>query len=109
MSGSASSKAHVGRRVAQIVFWTIVFIVGVALGLLIIFPALAEAVKNASGSTLTSTVAYVVSVAMILLGLWGISGSHRNLKHAVDLITEVDRARTETIQLETGRFSSKGK
>ena len=46
---------------------------------------------------------------MILLGLWGISGSHRNLKHSVDLIAEVDRARKETIQLETTRYLSKGK
>lgn len=109
MSGSASSQAHVGGRVALIVFWTVVFIVGVALGLLIVFPALAEAVKNASASTLTSTVAYVVSVALILLGLWGISSNHRNLRHAVNLISEVDRARKETIQLETGRYLSKGK
>ncbi len=109
MSASPSTQAHVGRRVTQIVFWTIVFIAGVAIGLLILFPSLAEAIKSASGSALTSTVAYVVSVAMILLGLWGISGSHRNLKHAVNLISEVDRARKETIQLETGRYASKGK
>ncbi len=109
MSASPSSQAHVGRRVAQIVFWTIVFIAGVTLGLLIVFPSLAEAFKNASSNTLTSTVAYVASVAMILLGLWGITGSHRNLKHSVNLISEVDRARKETIQLETGRYLSKGK
>lgn len=109
MSASASTEAHVGRRVVQIVVWTIVFIVGVAIALLIVFPALAEAIKNASSGTLTSAVAYVVAVAMILLGLWGISGSHRNLKHAVDLISEVDRARKETIQLETTRYLSKGK
>lgn len=109
MSASASSQAHVGRRVGLIVFWTVVFIVGVGLGLLIVFPAVSEALKNASASALTSTVAYVVSVALILLGLWGISGAHRNLKHAVDLISEVDRARKETIQLETTRYLSKGK
>ncbi len=109
MSSSYSSQAHVGRRVLQIVFWTIIFIVGVGLGLLIVVPSIADALKNASASTLTSTVAYVVSVAMILLGLWGISGSHRNLKHAVNLIAEVDQARKETIQLETTRYLSKGK
>ncbi len=109
MGSSYSSQAHVGRRVAQIVFWTIIFIVGVGLGLLIVLPSIADALKNASGSTLTSTVAYVISVAMILLGLWGISGSHRNLKHAVNLIAEVDQARKETIQLETGRYMTKGK
>ncbi len=109
MSASASSQAHVGRRVAQIVFWTIVFIVGVGLGLLLVVPAIADALKNASASALTSTLAYVASVALILLGLWGISSSPRNLRHAVDLITEVDRARKETIQLETTRYLSKGK
>ncbi len=109
MSTSASTQAHVGRRVALIVLWTIVFIVGVALALLIVFPSLSDALKNASASTLTSTVAYVVSAVLILVGLWGISGAHRNLKHAVDLISEVDRARKETIQLETTRYLSKGK
>ncbi len=109
MSGSASSQAHVGRRVVQIVFWTIVFIVGVGLALLIVFPSIAQTLKDASGSTLSSTVAYVASAVMILLGLWGISGSHRNLRHSVDLISEVDRARKETIQLETTRYLSKGK
>lgn len=110
MSDSASNQAHVGRRVAQVVVWSIIFVVGVALGILILFgSSLAEALKNASASALTSTVAYVVSVVMILLGLWGISGSHRNLKHSVNLIAEVDRARKETIQLETTRYLSKGK
>ena len=110
MASSYSAQARVGRRVAQVVFWSIIFIVGVGLGVLIVFGAsLAGVLKNASASTLTSTVAYVVSVVMILLGLWGISGSHRNLKHAVDLISEVDRARKETIQLETTRYLSKGK
>ncbi len=109
MSGPASAQAHVGRRVAQIVFWTIVFIVGVGLGLLIVFPSIGEALKNASTNTLSSTLAYVAAVVMILLGLWGISGGHRNLRHAVDLISEVDRARKETIQLETTRYLSKGK
>ncbi|HYM38533.1 MAG TPA: hypothetical protein VEY12_00105 [Thermoplasmata archaeon] len=109
MSSSASSQAHVGRRVTQIVVWTIVFIVGVGLGLLIVVPAIADALKTASASALTSTVAYVVAVVMILLGLWGISSSHRNLRHAIDLISEVDRARKETIQLETTRVLSKGK
>ncbi len=110
MESSASSEARVGRRVVQIVFWTIIFIAGVGLGLLIVLgSSIANLLKNASSSALTSTVAYVVAVAMILLGLWGISGSHRNLRHAVDLISEVDRARKETIQLETTRVLSKGK
>ena len=109
MSASASTQAHVGRRAVQIVFWTVIFIVGVGLGLLIVFPSIGDALKDWSANTLSSTVAYVVSVAMILLGLWGISGSARNLKHSVDLISEVDRARKETIQLETTRYLSKGK
>ena len=110
MRASASAQAHVGRRVAQIVCWSIVFIVGAGLGALILFGAtISDALRNAPASALTSTVAYVVSVALILLGLWGITGGHRNLKHAVDLIAEVDRARKETIQLETTRYLSKGK
>ena len=42
-----------------------------------------------------------------MLGLWGISANNRNLKHAVDLIAQVDRARKETIQLESTRYMQK--
>lgn len=110
MTTPMSSRAHVGRRVTLIVFWTVVFVVGLAIGLLISFSDLASLVQRASQSTVESRTLYVaVAVAMVLLGLWGISASHRELRHSVDLIAEVDRARTETIQLESTRYMPKGK
>lgn len=110
MSAPASSQARVGRRILLTVFWTVIFVVGLALSVLILVPDLASLVQRASISTLESrTILVAISVALVLLGLWGISSSHRNLRHAVDLISEVDRARKETIQLETTRYLSKGK
>lgn len=110
MKSTLSGQAHVGRRVALVVFWTVVFVVGLAIGLLISLPDLASLVQRASASTSESRILYVaVAVAMVLLGLWGISASHKELRHSVDLIAEVDRARTETIQLESTRYMPKGK
>ncbi len=110
MRSAVSTQAHVGRRVALVVFWTIIFVVGLAIGLLISVQGLADLVQRASASTLESRTLYVaVAVAMVLLGLWGISASHKELRHSVDLIAEVDRARTETIQLEATRYLPKGK
>lgn len=110
MKSSLSSQAHVGRRVALVVFWTVVFVVGLAIGLLISLPNLTSLVEQAANSTLESRTLYVaVAVAMVLLGLWGISASHKELRHSVDLIAEVDRARTETIQLESTRYMPKAK
>lgn len=110
MKSSLSSQAHVGRRVALVVFWTVVFVVGLAIGLLISLPDLTSLVEQASKSTLESRTLYVaVAMAMVLLGLWGISASHKELRHSVDLIAEVDRARTETIQLESTRYMPKAK
>jgi len=109
MPDSYSVRARVGRRVALTVLWTIVFILGLAIGLLILVPGLADLVQQASASTLEAkSLAAAVSVAMVLVGLWGISASHRNLRHSVDLIAEVDRARKETIQLESTRYMQKG-
>jgi hypothetical protein len=100
----------VGRRILLTVLWTVVFVVGLALAVLILVPDLASLVQEASISTLESrTILVAISVALVLIGLWGISSSHRNLRHAVDLISEVDRARKETIQLETTRYLTKGK
>ena len=48
-----------------------------------------------------------IAVALVMLGLWGIAANNRNMKHAVDMIAEVDRARKETIQLESTRFMPK--
>lgn len=110
MSGSASAQAHVGRRVVLTVFWTIIFVVGLGIAVLVLVPDLANLVQQASMSTaVPKTILVAASVALILVGLWGISASQRNLRHAVDLISEVDRARKETIQLETTRYLSKGK
>ena len=110
MAASFSSQAHVGRRILLTVFWTIVFVVGLGIAVLISVPDLASLIQQASISTAASrTLLVAASVALVLIGLWGVSSSHRNLRHAVDLIAEVDRARKETIQLETTRYLSKGK
>lgn len=110
MSGPLSAKARVGRRIAMTVLWTIILVVGVALGLLVGVPGLADLVQRASVSTTEArTLVVAVAVAMILSGFWGIAASHRNLKHSVDLIAEVDRARTETIALESTRYTQREK
>ena len=110
MSASISTQARVGRRVLLTVLWTIVFVVGLGIAVLVLVPDLASLVQQASTSTaVPRTILVAISVALILIGIWGISSSQRNLRHAVDLISEVDRARKETIQLETTRYLSKGK
>jgi uncharacterized membrane-anchored protein len=110
MGASFSSQARVGRRILLTVLWTIVFVVGLGIAVLISVPDLASLIEQASVSTAVSrTLLVAASVALVLIGLWGISSSHRNLRHAVNLIAEVDRARKETIQLETTRYMSKGK
>jgi len=109
MRSSYSTQAHVGRRVALTVFWTIVFIIGLTIGVLVTVPNIREAVQAASSTLAAQTFALSLAVAMVLLGLWGIAGSHRNLRHAVDLISEVDRARMDTIQVDATRYMPKGK
>ncbi len=110
MGAPFSSQVHVGRRILLTVLWTIVFVVGLGIAILISVPDLASLIEQASMSTLVSrTILVAASVALVLIGAWGISSSHRNLRHAVDLIAEVDRARKETIQLETTRYLSKGR
>jgi hypothetical protein len=105
MPGSFSSQMRVAQRVAMTVFWTVIFVVGLGLGLLVGLPGLADLVQRASASTTEArSLAVAVAVAMTLSGLWGIAASHRNLRHSVDLIAEVDKARTETIALETNRY-----
>ena len=107
MSVSPSTQAHVGRRIFLTVLWTIVFVVGLGIAVLLLVPDLASLVQQASVSTaVPKTILVAASVALVLIGLWGISASRRNLRHAIDLISEVDRARKETIQLETGRYLS---
>ena len=110
MPAALSSQARVGRRVAMTVLWTVIFVVGLALSLLVGVPSLADLVQRASVSTTESrTLVVAVAVAMVLSGFWGIAASHRNLKHSLDLIAEVDRARTETIALESTRYMQRSK
>ncbi len=110
MPTALSSQARVGRRVAMTVLWTVIFVVGLALSLLVGVPSLADLVQKASVSTTESrTLVVAIAVAMVLSGFWGIAASHRNLKHSLDLIAEVDRARTETIALESTRYMQRSK
>ncbi len=109
MPSSYSTQSHVGRRVALTVFWTVVFVIGLTIGVLVVVPNIQTAIQAASSSLASTTFTLSVAVAMVLIGLWGIAGSHRNLRHAVDLIAEVDRARMDTIQLEATRYLPKGK
>lgn len=102
---SFSQQAHVGLRVGLTVLWTIVFVAGLTILLLVSFPGLGETIQSAFTSTFASqSISLAVSVALVLLGLWGISSGYRNLRHSVNLIAEVDRARKETIQLESTRY-----
>ncbi|HTD80837.1 MAG TPA: hypothetical protein VK723_01675 [Thermoplasmata archaeon] len=91
-------------RVLLIVFWTVVLVLGVGLAALVSIPNLADLVQGASSATIAAkSGAVAAAVAMFLLGLWGITASHRAMTHALELAAEVDRARKETIQLETAR------
>ncbi len=109
MRSSQSTQAHVGRRVFLTVFWTVVFMIGLTVGVLVTVPNISEAIRTASSTIAAQTFALSLAVALVLLGLWGIVGSHRNLRHAVDLISEVDRARMDTIQVDASRYLPKGK
>src|SRR5256886_5091932 len=82
-------------------------IVGVTIGLLVLVPGIQDSIRRASGAVAGGAFALSVAVALIMLGLWGISANNRNLKHAVDLIAQVDHARKETIQLESTRYMQK--
>ena len=67
-------------------------------------PNLADLMAGASQATLgAKSAAAAAAVAMFLIGLWGITSSHRAMTHALQMAAEVDRARKETIQLETAR------
>ena len=107
MATPLSTQARVGRRIVLTVLWTILLIVGVTIGLLVLVPGIQDSIRRASGAVAGGAFALSVAVALIMLGLWGISANNRNLKHAVDLIAQVDRARKETIQLESTRYMQK--
>src|SRR2546427_10400561 len=107
MATPLSTQARVGRRVVLTVLWTMLLIVGVTIGLLVLVPGIQDSIQNASRAVAGGAFALAIAVALIMLGLWGISANNRNLKHAVDLIAQVDRARKETIQLESTRYMQK--
>ena len=107
MAASLSAQARVGRRIVLTVLWTMLLIVGVTIGLLVLVPGIQDSIQNASRAVAGGAFALAIAVALIMLGLWGISANNRNLKHAVDLIAQVDRARKETIQLESTRYMQK--
>ena len=107
MATPLSTQARVGRRIVLTVLWTILLIVGVTIGLLVLVPGIQDSIRRASGAVAGGAFALSVAVALIMLGLWGISANNRNLKHAVDLIAQVDHARKETIQLESTRYMQK--
>ena len=109
MRASVGSQIRVGKLIAFPVFWTVILVVGLALGLLVGIRSLADLVQRASASSTDSTLVVAVAVAMFLSGLWGIAASHRNLKHAVDLIDEVDRARTEAMVMDSARYEQRPK
>jgi hypothetical protein len=104
-----SAQARVGRRIVLTVLWTMLLIVGITIGLLVAVPGIRDGIGNAAGSVAGQTFAFSIAVALVLLGLWGITANNRNLKHAVDLIAEVDRARRETIQLESTKYMQQPK
>ncbi|TLZ75151.1 MAG: hypothetical protein E6K14_01725, partial [Methanobacteriota archaeon] len=88
-----SSQARVGRRIVLTVFWTMLLIVGTTIGVLVLVPGIQDAIQKASGAVAGGAFALSIAVALVMLGLWGIAANNRNLKHAVDMIAEVDRAR----------------
>ncbi len=93
-----------GRSVVLTVLWTILLILGLTIGILVTVRGIRDAIQTASENLSGQTFALSAAVALVLLGLWGITANNRNLKHAIDLIAEVDRARKETIQLESTRI-----
>jgi hypothetical protein len=110
MKGSLRSQMRVGRRLAMAVIWTVILVVGLGLGLLVGLPQLTQLVKQGSESaTELRTGLVAVAVAMVLSGLWGIAGSYRNFRHSVDLIMEVDRARSETVAYDPTRYTDRPK
>src|SRR2546430_1342658 len=101
MATPLSTQARVGRRIVLTVLWTMLLIVGVTIGVLVLIPGIQDSIQRASGAVAGGAFALSIAVALVMLGLWGISANNRNLKHAVDLIAQVDLARKETIQLES--------
>src|SRR2546428_12289307 len=104
---TASSQAHVGKRLVLPVIWTILNIVGLTIGILALVPNVQTAIQNASGAVAGGAFAPSIAVALVLLGLWGIAANNPNLKHAVGIISAAHRARKETIQLESTRYMQK--
>src|SRR5256885_15943838 len=97
MATPLSTQARVGRRVVLTVLWTMLLIVGVTIGLLVLVPGIQDSIQRASGAVAGGAFALSIAVALLLLGLWGVSADHPNLQHAGDLIAPVDPARQGAI------------
>src|SRR3989442_14803070 len=108
MAAPLSTQARVGRRIVLTVLWTMLLIVGVTIGLLVLVPGIQDSIQRASGAVAGGGFALSIAVALILLGLWGISPNNPNPKHAGGLIAQGGRAPQETIQLERTRDMQKG-
>src|SRR3989475_10895233 len=103
MAAPLSTQARVGRRIVLTVFWTMLLIVGVTIGLLVLVPGIQDSIRRASDAVAGGAVALSVGVALLMLGLAGISTHNPNLKHAVELIAPVGRGREETMQPQSTR------
>src|SRR6058998_1067988 len=86
MATPLSTQARVGRRIILTVLWTMLLIVGFTIGLLVLVPGIQESIQRVSGA---------------------VAGGAFALSIAVALIAQVDRARKETIQLESTRYMQK--
>ncbi|HKZ98403.1 MAG TPA: hypothetical protein VJ326_02255 [Thermoplasmata archaeon] len=107
---ASAGNPRVGLRVLLTVFWTIILVAGLTVGVLLAAAGAASRIEAALTATIEATsVAAALAVGMVLIGLWGIASSHKSLRHSVELIAEVDRARRETIQLESSRHGQQFK
>src|SRR2546422_4678425 len=100
---TASSEAHVGKRIVLTVLWTILLIVGLTIGILALVPNVQTAIQNASGAVAGGGFAPSLAGALGLLWVWGIAAHKRDLKHAGGIILEAERAREETSQTQSTR------
>src|SRR5256886_12363565 len=87
MPVSFSSQMRVAQRVALTVIWTVIFVAGLGLGLLVGLPGLTALVQRGSESTTEAkTLVVAVAVAMFLSGFEGAAAKHRILELSVNVI-----------------------
>src|SRR5438105_12942257 len=95
MPVSFSSQMRVGQRLALTVLWTVIFVLGLGLGLLVGLSGLADLLQRASASTTEArTLVVPVRVARTPSALWVIPARKRTLKQSVDLVPAIERGRT---------------